>query len=92
MGHKRHQAESHQTQTVYFTDILVAICPDKDPACALVLPETSTGMMQLHFNQTSEPVENSYHAIIMMDRASRHTIEALVIPKIFLCYLSTLFS
>ena len=81
MGHKRHQAESHQAQTVYFTDILVAICPDKDKGCALVLAETNTGMMQLHLNQISEQVEDGYHAIIMMDRASWHTTEALVIPQ-----------
>ena len=38
-------------------------------------------MMQLHLNQISEQVEDGYHAIIMMDRASWHTTETLVIPK-----------
>ena len=63
------------------TYIFGAICPKKDKGCALVLPETNTGMMQFHLNQISEHVEDGYHAIIMMDRASWHTTEALVIPK-----------
>ena len=52
------------------TSVLVAICPDKDKGCALVLAETNTGMMQLHLNQISEPVEDGYYAIIMMYWAS----------------------
>ena len=63
------------------TYVFGAICPDKDKECTLVLAETNTGMMQLHLNQISEQVEDGYHAIIMMDRASWHTTEALVIPK-----------
>ena len=52
------------------TYVFGAIFPDKDKGCALVLAETNTGMMQLHLNQISEQVEDGYHAIMMMDRAS----------------------
>lgn len=62
------------------TYIFGACCPAKDKGCALILPETSTGMMQIHINQISEHIEKDYHAIVLMDRASWHTTEALVIP------------
>lgn len=63
------------------TYIFGACCPSKDKGCALILPECSTGMMQLHLNEISKKVENDYHAIVLMDRASWHTTEALIIPK-----------
>lgn len=63
------------------TYIFGACCPDKDKGCALILPECHTGMMQLHLDQISKNVEEDYHAIIMIDRASWHTTEALNIPK-----------
>ena len=63
------------------TYIFGACCPDKDKGCALILPECHTGMMQLHLDEISKQVEEDYHAIIIMDRASWHTTEALNIPK-----------
>lgn len=62
------------------TYIFGAVCPDRDIGCGLILPETSTGMMQIHLNQIAENVREGYHAIVMMDRASWHTTEALIIP------------
>jgi transposase len=63
------------------TYIFGACCPEKDKGCALILPECSTGMMQIHLNEISKQVEKGYHAIILMDRASWHTTEALNIPS-----------
>jgi len=48
--------------------------------------------MQLHFNQISEQVEDGYHAIITMDRASWHTTEALIYLKIFYTTSAIVFS
>ncbi len=62
------------------TYIFGACCPDKDKGCALILPECTTGMMQLHLNEISKNVEESFHAIVLMDRAGWHTTEALNIP------------
>lgn len=63
------------------TYIFGACCPDKDKGCALILPECHTGMMQLHLDEISKNVEDGFHAIIIIDRASWHTTEALNIPK-----------
>lgn len=62
------------------TYIFGACCPDKDKGCALILPECTTGMMQLHLNEIEKNVEDGFHAIVLMDRAGWHTTEALNIP------------
>lgn len=62
------------------TYIFGACCPEKDKGCALILPECQTGMMQLHLEEISKNVEEGCHAILLMDRASWHTTEALNIP------------
>ena len=63
------------------TYIFGAVCPDRDIGCALILPECNSGMMQIHLDQISEQVQEDHHAIVLMDRASWHTTEALNIPK-----------
>ncbi len=63
------------------TYIFGAVCPEKDKGCALVLPQVNVGMMQFHLDLISENVEKECHAIILMDRASWHTTEALNIPE-----------
>ncbi len=63
------------------TYIFGAVCPDRDVGCALILPECNSGMMQIHLDQISEHVQENYHAILLMDRASWHTTEALNIPE-----------
>lgn len=62
------------------TYIFGAVCPDRDHGCALILPECSTGMMQIHLDEISKEIQEGHHAILMMDRASWHTTEALVVP------------
>ncbi|MBM2820218.1 MAG: hypothetical protein HW410_1901 [Nitrosarchaeum sp.] len=62
------------------TYIFGAVCPEKDKGCAMILPECNSGMMQIHLDQISEKIENDFHGIVLMDRASWHTTEALIIP------------
>jgi len=62
------------------TYIFGAVCPDRDIGCALVFPQGNTGMTQIHLDQISEHIQKDYHAIVLMDRASWHTTEALNIP------------
>jgi transposase len=63
------------------TYIFGACCPDKDKGCALILPECHTGMMQLHLEEISKNIEDQFHGILLIDRASWHTTEALNIPE-----------
>jgi len=63
------------------TYIFGACCPAKNKGCALILPECTTGMMQLHLDEISKHVEENFHAIVIMDRAGWHTTEALIIPS-----------
>jgi transposase len=63
------------------TYIFGAVCPDRDIGCALVLPQCNAGMTQLHLDQISEHVQKNYHGIVLMDRASWHTTEALNVPE-----------
>jgi transposase len=63
------------------TYIFGAVCPDRDVGCAMILPECSSGMMQIHLDQISKVIRKNYHAIVLMDRATWHTTEALNIPE-----------
>lgn len=62
------------------TYIFGAVCPERDKGCALILPQTNSGMMQIHLDEISKQVDLNSHAILLMDRASWHTTEALIIP------------
>lgn len=63
------------------TYIFGAVYPERDKGCALILPQTNAGMMQIHLNEISKQAAKDSHAILMMDRASWHKTEALKIPK-----------
>lgn len=63
------------------TYIFGACCPDKDKGCALILPQCQTGMMQLHLEEIAKHIEKGFHGLIIVDRASWHTTEALNIPE-----------
>lgn len=62
------------------TYIYGAVCPEKDKGCAVIFPATNAGMMQIHLDEISKQVEENYHSVLLMDRASWHTTEALLIP------------
>lgn len=63
------------------TYIFGAVCPSKDKGCGLILPEANTGMMQIHLDMISENIDEKCIGLILMDRASWHTTEALLIPE-----------
>lgn len=63
------------------TYIFGAVCPAEDKGCALILPECNSGMMQIHLDEISKQVKENAHGVVLMDRASWHTTEALVVPK-----------
>jgi hypothetical protein len=63
------------------TYIFGAVCPQEDKGCALILPAANTGMMQIHLDQISGQIKENCIGLIMMDRASWHTTEALNIPE-----------
>ncbi len=63
------------------TYIFGAVCPDKDKGCAWILPECNSGMMQIHLDEISKNIQENYHGIVLMDRASWHTTETLIVPK-----------
>lgn len=77
-GTRPRVVRQQQFQSTY---IFGAVCPDKDKGVGLILPQANAGMMQMHLDQISLSVDEGFHAIIMMDRASWHTTEALNIPK-----------
>lgn len=62
------------------TYIFGAVCPDQDKGCALILPEVNTGMMQIHLDQISLHISENAIGLVIMDRASWHTTEALNVP------------
>jgi transposase len=59
----------------------LGIIPD-DPALKRAFPTATNEyrMMQLHLDEISKNVEEGFHAIVLMDRASWHTTEAMKIP------------
>jgi transposase len=63
------------------TYIFGAVCPEQDKGCALILPEANTGMMQIHLDQISSHISENAIGLVLMDRASWHTTEALNIPQ-----------
>ncbi len=63
------------------TYIFGAVCPDRDKGCAWILPECNSGMMQIHLDEISKNIQENYHGIVLMDRASWHTTETLIVPK-----------
>ena len=63
------------------TYIFGAVCPDRDVGCAWILPECNSGMMQIHLEEISKNIQEDYHGIVLMDRASWHSTEALIVPE-----------
>ena len=62
------------------TYIFGACCPEKDKSCGLILPRVDTDMMQMHLQEISKKVDEGYHALILVDRASWHTTEQIQLP------------
>jgi hypothetical protein len=57
-----------------------AICPARGVGAALVLPHADTEAMQLHLDEISRHVAEGGHAVMLFDRAGRHTAGNLDVP------------
>jgi transposase len=77
-GTRPRVVRQQQFQSTY---IFGAVCPERDKGCALIMPEANAGAMQMHLDEISKMVDSNSHAVIMMDRASWHTTEALTVPE-----------
>lgn len=62
--------------------IFGAVCPEKDKGAGLVLPFANTEMMNLHLQEISLHVDETSHAVLLMDKAGWHTEGGdLVVPE-----------
>jgi hypothetical protein len=57
-----------------------AVCPERDAAVALVLPETSTAAMDLLLAELAQARPAGTHAVVVLDRAGYHTARGLTVP------------
>ena len=57
-----------------------AVCPAKQKAAGLVMPNANTQGMQHHLEVISAQVEQGCHALLIVDRAAWHTTPKLTIP------------
>ena len=58
-----------------------ACCPERDKAVGLVLPHVNMKMMGLHLAEVSRCVVEGSHAVVVLDRATWHVSEKLVVPS-----------
>jgi hypothetical protein len=57
-----------------------AVCPERDTGVALVMPEVSTGAMNLFLAELGAAVPAGTHALLVLDRAGWHLSRDLVVP------------
>jgi len=57
-----------------------AVCPSKDSAYALLMPDANTEAMQHHLDGIAQMVETGRHAVIVIDRAAWHMSKQLKSP------------
>jgi transposase len=57
-----------------------AICPERGAGVALVLPEVSTGAINLFWGELARAVPGGTHAALALDRAGWHVSADLVVP------------
>src|SRR5882757_7476052 len=58
-----------------------ALCPERGPGAALVLPFCNTEAMQLHLDEIATRVTAGAHAILILDQAGWHGAKDLKIPS-----------
>jgi len=70
--------------------IFGAVCPERDEAVALVVPDVGTDGMLVHLKHISERVAPGKTAVIVLDRAAWHTTNKLnIFPNIRFLRLPT---
>jgi hypothetical protein len=57
-----------------------AICPERGTGVAFVLPEVSTGAMNLFLGELVRAVLSGTHAVLVLDQAGWHVSADLVVP------------
>lgn len=57
-----------------------AVCPARDTAVALVLPEVSTAAMNRFLAEVSRSLPERTHAVLVLDQAGWHTSRRLDVP------------
>ena len=57
-----------------------AVCPERGTGVAPVLPEVSTGAMNLFLGELARAVPSGTHAVLVLDRAGWHVSADLVVP------------
>jgi len=62
------------------TWMIGAVCPVRDTGVALVMPRLDTAMMTVFLTELSHAVTPDAHGIVLMDRASWHNADDLVVP------------
>ena len=67
-------------QRYTFAYIFAAVEPGTDNAFALVLPEVSTGAMQIYLDQLSETIAADEHLVLVLDQAGWHGANDLKVP------------
>ena len=63
-----------------YASIFDAICPAKGKGAGLVLPFCTITAMNLHLAEISQAVAPDAHAVLLMDQASWHTSDRLLVP------------
>jgi hypothetical protein len=62
------------------TYLFGAVCPERGEGVALVLPEVSTGAMDLFLAELSRAVPAGTHAALVLDGAGWHVSDDLTVP------------
>ena len=57
--------------------IFGAVCPQRDDAVAIIMPEVNNETMSMHLQEISNRTALGRHAIVVMDRAGWHIANAL---------------
>lgn len=69
--------QDQRTQSVY---LFGAICPAEGKAAGLVLPRCTTDGMSQHLQEIAQTVAPGAHAVLLLDQASWHLSQRLVVP------------
>ena len=77
-GTRPRQPADQRDESAY---LFGAICPARGTGAALALPFADTDAMQLHLDEIARTVAKGAHAVLLLDRAGRHTTPALAVPK-----------
>lgn len=73
-GSRTRIARQQQRQSVY---LFGAVCPNRDKAVGLIMPQANTQAMQQHLSFMAKQVPRGRHGVLVLDRAGWHTTPKL---------------